>query len=53
VTSGAHRTIPLEEIEALHEVYSCPLEVLSVHYNLVLAKASFECSKRIVERSAS
>jgi len=52
VTSGAHRTIPLEEIEALHEVYSCPLEVLSVHYNLVLAKASFECSKRIVERSA-
>ena len=52
VTSGAHRTIPLEELEALHEVYDCPLEVLSIHYNLVLAKGKYGCSKKIMNRAA-
>ncbi|NPA85388.1 MAG: methyltransferase domain-containing protein [Crenarchaeota archaeon] len=52
LTSGTHRTLPLEELEALHEAYSCPLRTLSVHYNLVLAEGNYECSKITMKRSA-
>ncbi len=50
--SGAHVTLPIEEAEALHEIYNCPYEVLSIHKGVILAKGKPECSKRIVERSA-
>ena len=52
LTSGAHKTLPIEELIALNEVYSCPLEILSIHTNLVLAKGVAECSKNVTERAA-
>ncbi|UXD22793.1 hypothetical protein IPA_08290 [Ignicoccus pacificus DSM 13166] len=52
VLSGAHRTIPFEEVRALHEAEECPLRVLSEHFGLVLAEGDPECSSRIMYRSA-
>ncbi len=50
--SGSHVTLPIEEAQALHEVYNCPYEVKSIHKGLILAIGEPSCSKRIVERSA-
>jgi tRNA (guanine10-N2)-dimethyltransferase len=50
--SGAHKTLPVEEVEALHEAEGCPYKLLSVHSGLVLAEGDPNCSKRIAERSA-
>ena len=50
--SGTHKTLPIEELIALNEVYRCPLEILSIHTNVVLAKGIPECSEKITERAA-
>ncbi len=52
LTSGFHKTLPIEEIVALNEIYGCPLEIMSVHTNVVLARGSINCSTKITDRSA-
>ncbi len=50
--SGYHKSIPIEEVIALHEAEGCPLKVLSVHNGLVLGEGDPECSRRLTYRSA-
>ncbi len=50
--SGAHRTIPFEEVEALHEAEGCPFEAISKHFGLLLANGDPACSSKIMERAA-
>ena len=52
LTSGIHKTLPIEELEALHEIYGCPLSTLSIHNNIVLAKGNALCSAKVSERAA-
>lgn len=50
--SGAHKSIPIEEVQALHEAEGCPFSLLSVHEGLVLGKGDPDCSSKITYRSA-
>ncbi len=52
ITSGAHRSLPFEELEALHQVYGCPYDLLSVHFNVAIARGKYDCSKKIMRRAA-
>ena len=52
MTSGAHKTIPVEEVEALHEAEGCPFSLLSIHEGLVLGKGDSKCSAKLTYRSA-
>ncbi|ALU11490.1 RNA methyltransferase [Ignicoccus islandicus DSM 13165] len=50
--SGYHRSIPVEEVIALHEAEGCPFQLLSVHNGLVLGRGDPKCSMRLTYRSA-